>query len=97
MTPAEIALGYKNLRERIARETGRMAAVTLTGTAGTVVMSTEPTDAQRAQLFRLQGAHATPDHLAAPALSRENTPPEAPGGRGHTTLITRNRQKPFAP
>ena len=32
---------------RIAREAGRMAAVTLTGTAGTVVQSTEPTDAQR--------------------------------------------------
>ena len=99
MTPAEIALGYKNLLDaergfrdmkstlmlrpvfhrletrirahilicwlalllvrvaeqatgdtwaRIARETGRMAAVTLTGTAGTVVQSTEPTDAQRA-------------------------------------------------
>ena len=48
MTPATIALGYKTLRGRIVRETGRMAAVTLTGTAGTVVQSTEPTDAQRA-------------------------------------------------
>ena len=35
---------------RIAREMDRMAAVTLTGTAGTVVQSTEPTDAQRAFL-----------------------------------------------
>ena len=101
MTPAEIALGYKNLLDaergfrdmkstlmlrpvfhrleprirahillcwlalllvrvaeqatgdtwaRIAREMDRMAAVTLTGTAGTVVQSTEPTDAQRAFL-----------------------------------------------
>ena len=33
---------------RIAREMDRMAAVTLTGAAGTVVQSTEPTDAQRA-------------------------------------------------
>ena len=35
---------------RIAREMDRMAAVTLTGTAGTVVQATEPTETQRAIL-----------------------------------------------
>jgi transposase len=36
--------------DRIAREMDRLAAVTLTGAAGTVVQSTEPTDIQRAIL-----------------------------------------------
>ena len=36
--------------DRIAREMDRLAAVTLTGPAGTVVQATEPTDAQRAFL-----------------------------------------------
>jgi transposase len=38
----------------IARETSRLAAVTLTGPAGTVVQATEPTDAQRAILRACQ-------------------------------------------
>ena len=36
--------------DRIARELDRLAAVTLTGPAGTVVQATEPTDQQRAFL-----------------------------------------------
>ncbi len=36
--------------DRISRELDRLAAVTLTGPAGTVVQATEPTDAQRAFL-----------------------------------------------
>ncbi|HEY5183830.1 MAG TPA: hypothetical protein VIM19_02750 [Actinomycetes bacterium] len=36
--------------DRIAHEMNRLAAVTLTGPAGTVVQATEPTDTQRAIL-----------------------------------------------
>ncbi len=36
--------------DRIARELDRLAAVTLTGPAGTVVQATEPTDLQRSFL-----------------------------------------------
>jgi hypothetical protein len=41
--------------DRIARDMDRLAAVTLTGPAGTVVQATEPTDTQRALLTACKG------------------------------------------
>ena len=52
--------------DRITRELGRLAAVTLTGPAGTVVQTTEPTTAH-APFFGPATCPATPDHRPNPS------------------------------
>ncbi len=74
---------------RIAIELGRVHAVTLAGTAGTVVHTTPLTDPQR-QILGLPGRPAAPGHHAHPHLS---TPP-TPAPRGHTHAKHHKPQKP---
>ena len=56
---------------QINRELGRLHAITLTGPAGTVVQTTEPTDRPVGHSSGLRPRPATPDHHPRPHLSSE--------------------------
>ena len=73
--------------DRISREMDRLAAVTLTGAAGTVVQATEPTD-RHAPFSGPATCRATPDHRPNTTLTCDDAAAGALPGRGHTPLPT---------
>ena len=77
----------------IARELGRLHAVTLTGSAGSVVQTTELTDTQRG-IYRPCEVTPPPRSPPTPRLTSANAPTTAPARRRHTTRTTETGASP---